>query len=222
MTAYFDDIQRTVAELSAQSNEEFLKDVLVLEEEVLRTVSLCTGDREFPEEHREYIQGTIAMKSLKHGSEKVKGYLWTIRAHGLFAALHGQFHTLAGYRIKTRFGFLTDDPAANVRARDRHDAGEADDAIPLREYQQETVDAALAAGDSRKEDAMPRMHPRVQVVNEAECKLREALSEIRKDLTEPEYLKVVANILGDEVGTIAKYAIRQERHGRTDKPGDWE
>ena len=69
---------------------------------------------------------------------------------------------------------------------------------------------------------MPRMHPRVPIVNGAEIKLREALSEIRKDLTEPEFLKVVANVLGDEVGTIAKYAIRQERHGCTDKAGDWE
>ena len=69
---------------------------------------------------------------------------------------------------------------------------------------------------------MPRVHPRVKLVTGAEIKLREALSEIRKDLTEPEYLKVVANIFGEEVGHIAKYAIRQERHGCTDKAGDWE
>lgn len=69
---------------------------------------------------------------------------------------------------------------------------------------------------------MPRMHSRVPIVNGAEIKLREALSEIRKDLTEPEFLKMVANVLSDQVSTIAKYAIRQERHGCMDKPGDWE
>lgn len=208
MTAYFDDLQRTVAELGAQSDEEFLRDVLDLEKGVIRLVSLCAGDREFPEDHREYIQGTIAIKSLKHGSEKVKKYLLATRAHGLFAALHSQFHTLAGYQVKTRFGVLLDDPAANVRARDRHDADGDDDAIDAQE--------------DGKEETMPRMHPRVQIVNKAETKLRETLLEIQRDLTEPEFLGVVAGMLGEQIGHIAKYAIRQERHGRTDKPGGWE
>ena len=69
---------------------------------------------------------------------------------------------------------------------------------------------------------MPRVHPRMQIVNEAECKLREVLVKIAHDLTEGEFLKVVSGMLSEQVGLVAKYAIRQERHGRTDKPGDWE
>jgi hypothetical protein len=61
-------------------------------------------------------------------------------------------------------------------------------------------------------------------VNEAEMELRKAVTDIGKkhDLTEMELLRVVNTALGDTVGSIAKYHIRYERHGNTDKPGGLE
>jgi hypothetical protein len=71
-----------------------------------------------------------------------------------------------------------------------------------------------------------RMHPRVQVVNRAERELRDAVSnwsrgEAATELTLLEYLQVVNRVLHDDVAGTLKYEIREERHGDTDRPGDW-
>lgn len=67
-----------------------------------------------------------------------------------------------------------------------------------------------------------RIHRRERLVNEAVSKVREALLTACKDLTEGEALRVAITVLGDWVGTTAKYMIREERHGKTDKPGGLE
>ncbi len=68
---------------------------------------------------------------------------------------------------------------------------------------------------------MPRVHEREKLVKAAELKLGGMVADACGDLTTAESLRVLVNVLGDGVGRIAKYAIRQERHGDTDKPGGW-
>jgi len=64
------------------------------------------------------------------------------------------------------------------------------------------------------------MHPREQIVKEAENDLRELLNDLQfcRDLTEGEYFRVLG-VAFSEVGTWAKYAIRMERHGDSNTPG---
>lgn len=66
-----------------------------------------------------------------------------------------------------------------------------------------------------------RMHPREQKVNSAKHDLLEAWMKAyeKYELTTGEMLRVLTEFNSDQVGSIAKYAIREERHGRTDKPG---
>ena len=60
----------------------------------------------------------------------------------------------------------------------------------------------------------PRIHPREQIVRNAENRLREAISVLvdSEKLTTAEELRVVAGVLGEHIGRIAMYAIRAERH----------
>ena len=69
-------------------------------------------------------------------------------------------------------------------------------------------------------DDLPRIHPREKIVDEAEQKLRAVVFElIQSELTQGEFLKVLGNVMDGEIRSIAKYAIRRERHGDEDKPG---
>lgn len=70
-----------------------------------------------------------------------------------------------------------------------------------------------------KDGNLPRIHPREAIVNKAENDLRTAIAAAVRELTTAEELRVLASVFGDRVGGIAKYAIREERHGKTDKPG---
>lgn len=69
-----------------------------------------------------------------------------------------------------------------------------------------------------------RLHPREQPVTEARIDLMQRYLDWQRahDLTDAEHLSVVAGVFGDSIGNIAKYQIRQERHGDTDTPGGWE
>lgn len=69
-----------------------------------------------------------------------------------------------------------------------------------------------------------RIHPREERTRKAEYALKGAVHDIivRHDLTEAEGLRVVNAALSDRVGGVAKYAIREERHGNTDTPGGFE
>ena len=71
---------------------------------------------------------------------------------------------------------------------------------------------------------LPTEHPRAKIVRSAELALSNAYFEIYKDaeLTTGECVRVLTNFLSTSLGSIAKYAIRHERHGSGDKPGDVE
>jgi len=70
---------------------------------------------------------------------------------------------------------------------------------------------------------LPRIHPREKIVREAASRLRLFLLEVTKDLTEAEGLRIVNEVMGSHIGSIARYAIREERHpGKPDEPGGWE
>lgn len=72
---------------------------------------------------------------------------------------------------------------------------------------------------------LPRMHDREVIVREAEDELRLAISissgegSKLSELTTAELLQVYNSVFSSAIGTVLKYAIRKERHGRTDRPG---
>jgi len=74
---------------------------------------------------------------------------------------------------------------------------------------------------SRFDGKLPKIHPRSELVRKAELKIQEAFLKETEGLTTGEVLRVCASVFGSQVGTIAKYAIRRERHGDADRPGDW-
>jgi len=69
-----------------------------------------------------------------------------------------------------------------------------------------------------------RIHPREEIVRGAENGIRLALADIVQEhkLTEAEALRVVNAALSDWIGGVAKFAIREERHGNSDTPGGFE
>lgn len=69
-----------------------------------------------------------------------------------------------------------------------------------------------------------KIHRREARVKKAEFELRDAVSAVveKHDLTEAESLRVVNTALSEWIASVAKYAIREERHGTTDKPGGLE
>lgn len=71
---------------------------------------------------------------------------------------------------------------------------------------------------------LPRQHPREQACNEAERDIELAIATalLSHALTEAEGLRVVNAVASRHIGGVAKYAIRQERHGDADKPGGLE
>lgn len=68
---------------------------------------------------------------------------------------------------------------------------------------------------------MPKLHEREALVRAAEKVLQGALSEIlsNHELTQMEYIQMCQNVLGREILTTCKYAIRVERHGNPNTPG---
>ena len=137
MTSYFDDHTRAVSELSAgATDEEFLDLIEDIEQEVIREVSLATGDREFPDDLREKIQRLIARYRVtpvlnrplgehdrRGGDEKVARQTATAtRTLPLLSELHSAFHAVGSRRHQTRFGLLSDNPAVILAARDDHDS----------------------------------------------------------------------------------------------------
>ncbi len=67
-----------------------------------------------------------------------------------------------------------------------------------------------------------KIHPRLEIVHQAERELRDALERVTDELklTDGEYLMVIASVFGDRVGSFAKHMIRAERHpNQPDKPG---
>lgn len=64
-----------------------------------------------------------------------------------------------------------------------------------------------------------KIHPREALVREAENKIRLVYVEALKGLTTCEAISVVNHMAFTEIGGMMKFAIREERHGDTDKPG---
>lgn len=119
MTAYFDTLRSTIAEWSDLDDEGFLDALRILEEKVIETVSLCTGDREFPDGLREKIMTIVALERSDYAPAGKRALV--LRDSPMISSLHSAFHELAVIRIETRFGILSDDPADNVFRRDNHD-----------------------------------------------------------------------------------------------------
>lgn len=69
-----------------------------------------------------------------------------------------------------------------------------------------------------------RLHPREEVVSRARVDLMEKLLDWRRghDLTTAELFSILGGTLGGEITGIAKYLIREERHGDQDRPGGLE
>jgi hypothetical protein len=66
-----------------------------------------------------------------------------------------------------------------------------------------------------------KMHKRERVVNQARIDLSQAILDWAGEhkLTDGEYVSVLNGVLSDQIGSWAKYKIREERHGNTDTPG---
>lgn len=70
---------------------------------------------------------------------------------------------------------------------------------------------------------MSKIHHREKIVEKAKLKLMGCFAEIGGDLTDGELVRVVAESIGEQLGLIAKYMIRAERHPKDpDKPGGLE
>jgi len=124
MTSYFDDATRAVREIPATvKGPAFVAAVRAIEEPVVRDVSLCSGDREFPADLRERVMVAIATKSMYSPAglspdPDAVGYVLTCRASELLEVLHSAFHALASRRIVARFGLWDDSPRSNLTRRD--------------------------------------------------------------------------------------------------------
>ena len=73
------------------------------------------------------------------------------------------------------------------------------------------------------DDNSPRIHPRERPCRTARLEIEEAIMEIavKHELTTAEQIRVINAACSTQIGSIAKYAIRHERHGDEDKPGGW-
>lgn len=71
---------------------------------------------------------------------------------------------------------------------------------------------------------LPRIHPREEIVTKAEMDLHGAVLDVLKryDLTTAESIRVLTEAFSAQLHSIAKFCIRQERHGDADKPGGFE
>ncbi len=126
MTTYFDDLSRNVRDITDSTEEGFLAELESIEANVISTASLATGDREFPEEHREKIQALIAVLGVGPvggvPNRFARKRAWIGKRSPLIEGLHDAFHNVARARVVTRFGLLDDSPRSIVRSRDAHDA----------------------------------------------------------------------------------------------------
>jgi hypothetical protein len=108
-----------------EANETFLKCVKNIEGKVIETVSLVTGDREFPEEWREKIQGIIAKRAVRGTggvpNPKEEEWVRVTRTSQLLMDLHSAFHRVAQEGFTVRFGRITDNPQVFLAVREDHD-----------------------------------------------------------------------------------------------------
>ncbi len=137
MSSYFDSLAREVRESSERyfrcetGEPGFEADVIAIEQRLISDVTLCTGDREFPDDLRQKALGLIAQWHVGvHASLKPRNksldWLRSLRSSRLVEEMHSLFHEVARRRIETRFGLLFDNPEAAWKRRDAHDTEKLD------------------------------------------------------------------------------------------------
>ena len=81
-------------------------------------------------------------------------------------------------------------------------------------------------GLGRIGNCMVKIHKREEIVRKAESDLRgkmlDWMEAWNSELTAGEELRVVGGVLGGHLTTMAKYQIREERHGDGETPGGLE
>lgn len=125
MTGYFDEATREVTTYSSAFRDEpekFLQAVAEVEARVIKDVTLCTGDREFPHDLREAMLTKIAVLRVDPGpgmpeTEGRRAAL-ACRYSELIEDLHSLFHELARRRLVFRFGLVQDSPRGFLKLRD--------------------------------------------------------------------------------------------------------
>jgi len=124
VTAFFDDLAHEV-EAIQETGDDFLQQVEMIEDGAIHIVSTVTGDREFPEDEREYIQGVIARYKVSPignvYNKRLRNAVEADHVSMLIEGIHSAFHALASRRIECRFGRLTDCPRDILTRRDDHD-----------------------------------------------------------------------------------------------------
>ncbi len=72
---------------------------------------------------------------------------------------------------------------------------------------------------------LSKLHSREIEAQKAQVELENAVLGWRRnhvDLTMAELISILTHVFSSHLGSIAKYAIRHERHGDADKPGGLE
>ena len=128
MSSYFDALDREVAEAAErfESDDAFLAQLASIERQMFDTISLVTGDREFPDDLREKIMSAFATRAVfSRGelppTEHTLDYVLSVRCSRLIDTVHDLFHDLARRRIQVRFGRRSDNPPMILALRDEHD-----------------------------------------------------------------------------------------------------
>ena len=128
MSSYFDALAQEVAEAAErfESDDAFLAQLASIERQMFDTISLVTGDREFPDDLREKIMSAFATRAVfSRGelppTEHTLDYVLSVRCSRLIDTVHDLFHDLARRRIQVRFGRLSDNPPMILALRDEHD-----------------------------------------------------------------------------------------------------
>ncbi len=129
MSSYFDAKSREVAEAADLPNGEFLEKVYEIENELFDDVTWITGDREFPDDLRERARRIQVVKGVVGAgpgcNQKAITRVLAYRSSRAIEDMHDLFHVVAGRRVSTRFGVLSDHPAFDAIRRDEHDNEES-------------------------------------------------------------------------------------------------
>jgi len=125
MSSWFDDWDREVQEIEGiESVAGFMTALVAIEKPRVEAINLVTGDREFPDDLREKIQGHIALWAISGSlpaTDRAWEYATSTRCSRLSMELHDDFHEVARRGISTRFGRLSDSPSQILALRDEYD-----------------------------------------------------------------------------------------------------
>jgi hypothetical protein len=127
--SYFDEVEAEVRQTFERftADEAALAHLAELEGEVWKVVSLCTGDREFPDDVRQEALAFAACETVREiapGIAPSADVIWRAMRDGyspMIAKLRRLFLGLESRKVQTRFGLLSADPRENAARRDAHD-----------------------------------------------------------------------------------------------------